>query len=171
MDWIQTFTGRRFNPLAPDPAAIDVADIAHALSQLCRFGGHCRTFYCVADHSLRVSRLLPPGSALAGLLHDAAEAYVADLPRPVKRQVNGYAEVEDRVLAAVCERFSLPWPLPQEVWDADDVMLATEMRDLMAPPPVPWSLRQRPVPTQVVPLSAVQAEWDFLRAFEELTAS
>jgi uncharacterized protein len=171
MDWIQTFTGRRFHPLAPDPAEVDITDIAHSLSLLCRFNGHCEAFYSVADHSVRVSRLLPGEHALAGLLHDAGEAYVSDLPRPVKKQVPAFDDMEDLVLRAVFDRFGLVFPYADAVRWADDVLLATEMRDLMTPAPEPWPLREAPTPERVVPLAPLEAERLFLARFEELTAA
>jgi uncharacterized protein len=84
-DWIQTYTGKQFWPLSPLPEDIVIEDIAHALSMQCRFGGHVRTFYSVAQHSVHVSLLVEPQYALWGLLHDAAEAYLVDLPRPIKK--------------------------------------------------------------------------------------
>ena len=170
MDWIQTFTGRRFAPLAPDPAEVDILDIAHSLSLLCRFNGHCGRFYCVADHSVRVSRLLPDEHALAGLLHDAGEAYVSDLPRPVKHQVPAFDGIEDGVLRVVFGRFGLPLPYDDAVRRADDQLLATEMRDLMTPAPEPWPLREAPLPGRIVPLGPEEAERAFLARFEELAA-
>src|SRR5271165_7548492 len=84
-DWIQTYTGRVMYPLDPRPEEINIIDIAHALSNLCRFTGHVRTFYSVAEHSVRVSQHCDPKDALWGLLHDASEAYLADMSRPMKR--------------------------------------------------------------------------------------
>jgi len=86
MSWIQTFTGRRFRPRNPAPDDFDIRDVAHALSLLCRFNGHCRVFYSVAEHSVRVSRICPPPAALWGLLHDLGEAYIgAKEPIEVER--------------------------------------------------------------------------------------
>jgi uncharacterized protein len=171
MDWIQTFTGRRFHPLAPDPAEIDVRDIAHSLALLCRFNGHCRGFYSVADHSVRVSRLLDGQLALAGLLHDAGEAYVSDLPRPVKGQMPQFDVIEDVIVKVVFDKYDLPFPLPPEVKRADDALLATEMRDLMAEPPEPWGLREQPLSGPIEPLSPTEAEAAFLARFAELTGT
>lgn len=75
-----TFTGRRIDTLAPDPCEIEIDDIAHSLAQQCRFLGHTDGFYSVAQHSVLVSGFVPDRDALWGLLHDAAEAYVCDLP-------------------------------------------------------------------------------------------
>ncbi len=168
-DWIQTFTGRRFFPLDPDPVEIDIRDIAHALSLQCRFNGHCRTFYCVADHSVRVAEIAGEQDALWGLLHDAAEAYVADLPRPFKRGMDLYQQIEDNLLRVIVRHFGLPWPMPAPVRQADEIMLATEQRDLMAPPPEPWGIRAKPLPDTVVPLTAHEAERLFLQRFQRLT--
>ena len=168
MDWIQTWTGKPFRPLNPDPGSIDIRDIAHALSLLCRFNGHCNEFYSVAQHSLIISRVVPPQHALWGLLHDAAEAYISDLPRPVKRQVPDFVAFEDRLLECIMQRYELPWPMPPEVKRADDVLLATEQRDLMVPPPRPWGLPAEPLPERIVPLSAPRAEAAFLARFDEL---
>lgn len=174
MSWIQTFTGRQFFPSAPRPEDVDVADIAHALSLQCRFNGHCAAFYSVAEHCVRVSRLLSelyPGRrdlALWGLLHDAAEAYVADLPRPVKAMMPGFREMEDRVLRVVVARYGLPWPMPAEVCEADDALLVTECRDLMGPCPAPWETDAEPLPTKIEPADPKEAERMFLGRFGEL---
>lgn len=152
--YMVTWSGRRFYPFDPRPEEVDLDDIAHALAHLCRFAGHTREFYSVAQHSVLVSEACPPEDAFAGLLHDAAEAYVTDLPRPIKHAAAlvGYREVEMRVHAAVCERFGLASKLPASVLRADDAVLAAEQRDLahgstIAEPPIrelitPWSPRR-----------------------------
>ena len=132
--WISTHTGRRFWPLDPRPDEIDIRDIAHALSNQCRFSGHSNRFYSVGEHSLRVSGIVPPEHALWALLHDASEAYLVDLPRPLKH-TPGFAEVyreaEARLMLAVAERFGLDPVMPDEVERADQILLATERRDLL----------------------------------------
>jgi hypothetical protein len=138
---ILTASGKWFDVLHPDPALISLADIASALSKLCRFGGHCREFYSVAEHSILVSRLVCQrngGNAQAGiwgLLHDASEAYVVDIPRPVKRQLQEYIAIEDAIQHAVATRFNLPWPMPLEIHSADHDILAMELRAYMPPQP------------------------------------
>lgn len=168
MSWIQTYRGKQFFPLEPRPESLDIVDIAHSLSLQCRFNGHCREFYSVADHSLRVARILPPELALWGLLHDAGEAYLTDLPRPIKHSVTGYNELEDRMLEVIAHRFGLAWPMPESVLHADDVVLVTEARDLMAPAPASWGLTNEPLAETIVPLTAAKAEELFLAKFEEL---
>ncbi len=170
MDWIQTWTGKPFRPLDPDPGTIDIRDIAHALSLLCRFNGHCHGFYSVAEHCVRISRIVPPEHAMWGLMHDAAEAYISDLPRPVKRAMPDFVRFEDELLERIMAHYDLPWPMPAEVKHADDVLLATEMRDLMADPPEPWGLGVDPLPDPIEPLSPTDAEAAFLARFEELRA-
>lgn len=142
-DWIQTFTGRQFWPLDPEPEDFAVEDIAHALSLICRFGGHTNFHYSVAQHSLLVSKLCPPDYALEGLLHDAAEAYLADVPRPIKHDLGGlmasYLQAEKQIERALADRFRLTYPWPDIVKYADNVALATEKRDVMKPEPAPWA--------------------------------
>ena len=105
MSWIQTYTGRKFFPLTDEPGEIDLRDIAHSLALQCRFNGHCRQFYSVAEHSVRVSHILPDEEAAWGLLHDAAEAYVSDLPRPLKLTVPDFRAAEDRLLRQIAETY------------------------------------------------------------------
>lgn len=87
--WIQTFSGRQFFPLEPRVEDVCIEDIAHGLSNLCRYAGHCECFYSVAQHCLLVSRVVPREHALRGLLHDASEAYLIDVPRPIKHSIGG----------------------------------------------------------------------------------
>lgn len=142
MSWIQTFTGRAFTPLTPRAEDVDLLDIAHALSNLCRFGGHCLRFYSVAEHSVYVSRVVPAHLASLALLHDAAEAYLVDVPRPIKAHLGAYAAIEEWVLQAILTRFhEVPvflseWDL---IKDADNAVLAAERDQIMAPPPQPWA--------------------------------
>ena len=168
MNWIQTYTGKQFFPLDPDPGVIDIHDIAHALSLQCRFNGHCRTFYSVAEHSVRVSEIVPAELARWGLLHDAAEAYLTDLPRPIKRQMPTFEEIEKKLLHIIAEHFELSWPMPAEVARVDTELLAAEARDLMAPPPASWRLGVEAAAVCVEPWSWQEAEREFLRRFEQL---
>jgi len=130
-DWIETFSGKKFLPQAPDPRKIDIVDIAHALSMKCRYGGHTRQFYSVAQHSVIVSTVVPEEYALEGLLHDAAEAYMPDIPRTMRTHLVGADEFENQIHLAVAHRFSLVYPYPEIVVQADDRILVDEARDLM----------------------------------------
>lgn len=167
-NWIQTFTGRQVWPLRMRPEDVDIKDVAHALSMLCRFNGHSLRYYSVAEHSVRVSRALPADLALWGLLHDAGEAYLSDLPRPVKRQLPEFGEYEDKVLRVVADKYGLIWPMPKEVATADTRLLVTEARDLMLPPPDSWGIDLEPLPGEITPWPAEEAEKAYLDAFEKL---
>jgi len=174
--FIETFTGRRFQPLDPDPLYICIEDIAHALSQQCRFTGHTRVHYSVAEHSVRVAELLASWGAtqdeqLWGLLHDASEAYLVDIPSPLKcmPEFAPYREAETCLMGAVCDRFGLVYVQPPKVTLADAVMLATEARDLMPHRPEHWiGLKEAPLPGVIVPWTATQAEREFLHLFGKL---
>jgi hypothetical protein len=158
---------------------IDIEDIAHALSRQNRFTGHTRDFYSVAQHSVAVSDLVPPEHALAGLLHDASEAYMADMNSPLKQLVPEYKAIEQRVERAICARFGLAYPLDQCVKAADLRMLVTERRDLM-PKPRPefhatdmiawsWARGIEPLRKRVYPQQSREAYLRFMLRFTELT--
>lgn len=166
--WIQTFTGKKFDPVEANADLIDIRDIAHSLSLQCRFNGHCRTFYSVAEHCVRVSKILTGSNALWGLLHDAAEAYVSDLPRPVKSRLPQFVEIEDQLLKTIIAHFHLSWPMPAEVCAADDQLLATEARDLMNDQLAPWT-SQVPLSEKIIPVAPAEAEQMFLERFASLT--
>lgn len=173
MTWILTRTGKAFNPIQPDPALISIHDIGHALSHMCRFNGHCRTFYSVAEHSVRMSAIVEPEHAFVALMHDATEAYIADVCRPVKPHLANYHELESNLWSAICTRFYLPVELPAEVKHADLVMLATERRDLMPEHPDEWTDLHgiSSLPEIIVPWRPEQARERFLERFIELSAA
>lgn len=140
-DWIQTYSGKQYWPLDPRPADVTIIDIAHALSMTCRFAGHCNRFYSVAEHSVHVSGLVPADDALVALFHDAPEAYIHDITRPLKRNLDGYHAIERRNWTAIAASFRLPEALPQSVHDADMSMLFAERGQLFdQPPPAPWGM-------------------------------
>lgn len=110
-DWIQTWTGQKVYPLEPDADTIVIEDIAHALSQICRYAGHTERFYSVAEHSVLIAQHLvsPREWKLAALLHDASEAYLGDIPRPLKQlpEFEFYRTAEKRLQAAINEKFGV----------------------------------------------------------------
>jgi uncharacterized protein len=169
--WIQTHSGRRFNPTDPNPDAIVIQDIAHALSMQCRFTGHCKKFYSVAQHSVLVSHICNEEDALWGLLHDASEAYLIDVPRPLKRsgKIQGYIEFEAQMQVAICNRFGLPHKEPPSVKKADTKLLATEARDLMSPLHADWVQPVPPLPFTIEAWSPDKAKDMFMQRFFELT--
>jgi hypothetical protein len=175
--YIEVRSGKAFHPLAPVVADIDPEDIAHALSHQCRFSGHTIVHYSVAEHCVRVAGLLrewgeDTSVQLWGLLHDATEAYLVDVPLPLKRHPDfiPYLEAEARLMRAVCLRFGLPQDQPVPVLRADQVLLATEARDLMPYRPEHWAgLPQRPLPGAIVPWPAHAASVHWLTLFRELS--
>jgi hypothetical protein len=175
-DRMQTYTGRQFWPVDPRAEEVDIQDIAHALSHMCRFAGHVRRFYSVAEHCVRVSWLAPfeaPALALAALLHDATEAYVVDVPRPLKRFLPGYAEIEARVARCVETRFGLEAGALDHpsIKHWDEVLLATEARDLMGGQSAgKWHLRAEPLSAHIGPWSPEGAKHRFLLRFNGLGA-
>lgn len=168
-DWMQTVTGRQFWPIDPRPEDINIEDIAHALSMMCRFGGHCDRFYSVAEHSVLVSENVPPQDALWGLLHDASEAYIADIVRPAKRFIIGYKDIEGRIMAAVCGAFDLPYIEPPSVKRADNAILADEAAQIMGAKPKDWILPEPPLGVRIIGLSPTDAKAAFLTRYRALT--
>lgn len=193
-EWIQTFTGKQVWPLDPANKAnhFCIEDIAHALALKCRFTGHCRTFYSIAEHSVRVAELVPADDKAWALLHDAAEAYLPDVARPIKGKIlfddacgrEPFAKLEDLLLRRLGEKFGLklpawyqkqgersfpPDPIPDVVHQADLILLRTEARDLMAPPPESWNLTCPVLNGKIVPWSWQAAEELFLAAWREGT--
>jgi uncharacterized protein len=178
MTWMITATGKKFD-FANPKASIDITDIALSLSKVCRFGGHVKSFYSVAAHSVHVSRLVPKELALLGLLHDAPEAYIGDIVRPLKELVSIVVRpIETRIETDIFETFGIG-PFSSEQWaalkKADDIALATERRDLIVDHTgLPWSYERRGVqPDANVKLAGSQPLWDcdaFLARFKELTA-
>lgn len=135
-----TYSGRLFSPLAPKPEDISILDIAHGLANVCRYGGQCKTFYSVAQHSVLVAKYVSSKNAKWGLLHDASEAYIGDIIHPLKvtEQYDTYREIEDRLMAVICERFDLELEQPEEVKEYDLIVRATEMRDFGSIPEEFW---------------------------------
>ena len=171
---ILTFTGKWFWPLDPRPEDIDIVDIAHALANKCRFSGHTKKFYSGAQHSVIVSRICDPKDALWGLLHDASEAYLVDLPKPLKilKEYDWFVEVENKVQRAVSDRFGLDPVQPESTHVADKVSLFTEKRDLMGhnSPNRKWEEENRfePLEERIIALDPVQSRTLFLARYEEL---
>lgn len=175
MPWIQTFTGQDFDPFKPNPAKIDIADIAHALANQCRFSGHTREFYSVAQHCVEVaSRVAPQHQGLA-LLHDASEAYLSDLPRPLKQmpEFQFYRDAEKALQATINYKFGLNPTVGATlaIKKMDLEVLLMEVGLVMGPCNVPWNDASlalvKPAPRRVgwKALSPAAAEREFLNVF------
>jgi uncharacterized protein len=179
MTWTQTYTGHQFDIFNPDPEAIHIADIAHSLALTNRFGGHTVRPYSVAQHSVLVSKMVPEQYALHGLLHDAAEAYIGDLPAPWKLLVQmagqGIDEIEAKIDEAIRLRFGLLGEAPVEVWQQDRLACAAERLALM-PSGHDWgeldeiAEANRDILPKIERMTWQWAEQEFLQRFKELTA-
>ena|SRR5271166_717047 len=132
--WIITYTGKKFYHLNPQPEMVCIEDIAHALSQTCRWTGHTRFHYSVAQHSYYCSFLVPQENALEALMHDSSESYLGDMNRPLKHFTEAgpaYRKVEAVVEAVIFKKFGLPEKMAEAVKEADTKMLYTEKAQLM----------------------------------------
>lgn len=206
-DWMQTFTGRQFWPLDPRPDEIDVLDIAHSLGHQCRYAGHTRRFYSIAEHCILMSlwiqeralaladqapteleaaaiRVAGHVEARWALFHDASEAYVVDVPRPLKRYLRDYAAIETGVQIAIAQRFELPGivtaslagdptpralVLPPIVHEADNRILLDERAQLLSTPPAPWGIEDlEPLGVGIDALTPARATEAYLARLESL---
>lgn len=158
---IQLRSGQYFNLLEPNPEVITVEDIAHALSNTCRFGGHVREFYSVAQHSVMASWQVPLSLKLDALFHDASEAILVDMPTPVKALLPEYRILENTIQAVLAMKFGASHPKPHAVEIADKVMLATERRDLMPTCPIEWDILRG-----INPLQETLRPWPPQRAYQ-----
>ncbi|MHC0464558.1 HD family hydrolase [Kosakonia cowanii] len=169
--FIRTFTGKRFDYLTATVDDIDIEDIANALSNVCRFNGHLPEFYSVAQHSVLCSLIVPVEHAFEALMHDAAEAYVQDIPAPLKALLPDYRRIEDQVDDLIRNKFGLPAEHTPVIKYADLTMLATERRDLDIDDGTTWEILENIPPTdliQINPLRAGQAYALFMKRFNEL---
>ena len=178
MSAIMTYTKKMFDPLHPNAELIDIEDIAHALSMLCRANGHFKSFYSVAQHSINCmkeakARGYSDRIQLACLLHDASEAYLSDVTRPVKAELPRYKEIEAPLQETIWNKW-LDQPLTEEerkqVFDIDDTILAHEFLNLMG----------EKITDQIPAINSVPqfaftgfdtSKQQFLRLFRQLTTS
>jgi len=166
--YICTYTGGKFYPLDVRKSDIKIEDVAHALSNMCRFGGHSALFYSVAQHSVLVSRELPDGMKLQGLLHDASEAYLVDIPRPIKKLADftEYRRIERNTQKAIYKKFKVPDRDSELLHRVDNLILATEAYYLMDDPV--WARKLPKLATIISPWHPAKAEVMFLEEFERL---
>lgn len=170
---ILTQSGNYFNFEYPGTSEVYIEDIAHALSHICRFNGHTHTFYSVAQHSVLVSKVvewIDPSRQMEGLLHDAAEAFIGDVARPLKQLLPDYKVIEERVERAIFPIFGIQYPLSKAVKTADLILLATEQRDLMPEHDDQWALIKeiKPLQESIMPMSPGEAFRAFMQRYEEL---
>lgn len=178
---IQTYKGNLFDFLNPKAEAVDIGDVAHALSNICRYNGHTKQFYSVAEHCVRAS-FIPIGNPLINLLHDSAEAYIGDIPTPQKKKLCWWEDgikipiqnIEIRVLNAIGHRLGIRGLSVKigtiDTKKADRIMLATEVRDLMGDSTAfqEWIKDIEPLAHRIEPWYPVQAESEFLNRYYEL---
>ena len=159
------------NVFEPKPEMICIEDIAHGLSNMCRFGGHVKHFYSVAQHSVMCHDMVDQEYKLQALLHDASEAYCKDIPKPLKELLPDYREIEARVDGAIRARFNLPLRMSEDVHRADLILLATERRDLMRADSTPWAILAgvEALPRKIVAVQPSRAQAMFIKRYVELT--
>lgn len=169
--WMQVNSGEPFWPLEAKPEDINLDDIAHALGMVCRYAGHCTRFYSVAEHSVLLSYTVDPQHALWALLHDAAEAYIGDVVRPLKHELPGYLVAERRLEEAIAAKFNLPGNMPDQVKEHDTRIVVDEREQIMAPSRLPWSALEgyAPLGVTIVGWDPYRANRMFLDRFYQLT--
>lgn len=169
---ISVANGDFFDYLSPETHDYSIGVIAHSLSNLCRYGGHSRKFYSVAEHSVVVSHLVPSKLALVGLLHDASEAYCGDVASPLKRLIPDYRKIEDRVQKAIAAHFDLPYPYPEEVHIADKRAYITERRMITDGTDALWYTEFKPsTKVKIVGFTPEQSKKLFLNRYKELVSN
>ena len=172
MPAISTRSGRRLYLHNPHPSQIHIDDIAHGLAHQCRFNGQTNQFYSVAQHSVIVASILPPELKLAGLLHDAAEAYLGDIVQPLKALLPEFEQIESRFSKVIGERFNVDLTHHDLVKKADLIALATERRDLMPMEIVEWDslIGVNPLRHHIKALNPDQAKASFINHYLKLTS-
>ena len=166
--YITTFTGKKFYIKRPSVEMLCIEDIAHALSMQCRYNGHCPYYMSVAEHSVIMSELVPEEHALWGLLHDASECYIPDVPRPLKAVLTNLDAFEDKILKVVATKYGLPWPMPESVHKIDSQYVGTEARLLWKDAVPEWTKFYTPMEIELNFWTPKQAERAFIEKFEEL---
>ncbi|MFO1150980.1 MAG: metal-dependent phosphohydrolase [Alsobacter sp.] len=160
---ILLYSGTYFDFLDPERSDLTIEDIAHGLSNICRFAGQCHRFYSVAQHCVHMADLAEPPNGYAALMHDALESVVGDVSRPLKDLLPDYRAIEARCEAAIFRRFAVPSPLPPEVKMLDMRMLITEQRQLMRNRD-DWDCTRglEPLPLDIPVWDPEQAESEFM---------
>lgn len=175
-DWMQTYTGRQFYPLDAHAEDVDPIDIAHGISMQCRYNGHVKRFYSVAEHCVVMSEYLEgigasANDSLYALLHDATESYVGDMVRPLKKHIPLFSQIEDGVMVAIAERFGLDSAvMPDTVREADNRILLDERAELLGEATAAWSVEDlTPLGVQIKGWDPFVAKELYLMRLEDLT--
>ncbi len=174
-DWMVTFRGIVFWPLDPRPEEVDVRDIAHHLARTCRWNGAVRKYYSVAEHCVLLAAHFTDGHprelARWALLHDAAEAYIGDVIRPLKHSLTGYAEIERRLEHVIWARFGLEGDLPAIVKTADTAIIGDERAHLFRDSSIERQIRREGetgLGLRPFEWSPQRATMEFLSSFNDL---
>jgi hypothetical protein len=163
--WIQTYTGKHFDIFNPRIEDICIEDIAHGLSLQCRFNGHCNKFYSIAEHCIRMACWDLPGDPKQRLFHDAAEAYIGDIPSPIKQNLSEFEKIEENLLEIIFKKFKIQLYNKDIIKKADLIMLATEVRDLMNNPN-DWKSLPTPYHEKINPWDWKLAQVIFIKTAE-----
>jgi uncharacterized protein len=142
-------SGALFDFLDPWSSNFTIEDIAHGLSNICRYAGQCRKFYSVAEHSIHVS-YVAQGFEYPALMHDATEAFLGDITRPLKQLVPEFKRIETGVERAIFSRFGIEWPIPPDVKYADLKVLAAEQAQIMPLGTDRWVRTSNVVPADIL---------------------
>lgn len=162
-------SGGRFDLAEPHFSTFDIVDVAQGLGAICRFTGHTREFYSVAEHCVIAASLARSDAAYAALMHDAAEAFIGDVSTPLKQLLPDYRAIERAVEAELFRRFDVPDPLPDEVKRVDRYLLEQEQRRFMQKPDFLQSpFDNRPWAVNFPCWSPAEASRQFLAAFLRL---
>jgi len=168
---IQICSGEYFSFLYPEKSNYTIEDISHALSQMCRFNGHCNSFYSVAQHSVLVAEevwKVAPEHYHQALLHDSSESFLGDISSPLKKMLPDYKLIEKHIEDCIFTKFNMPLQMHKCIKDADLRLLATERRDLMNNKnEIEWEILHNIIPLQqkITPLNSKQANKLFLGAW------
>lgn len=178
-DWFCTYTGVKFYLTDPHPDDVRIKDIAHALSMICRFGGHTTEFYSVAQHLVHCTDLVASWEPenvklqLDTLLHDASEAYLGDVVRPLKYSMPKYLDLEAKTMDVIYEGLKIEFPNVMDnatIKLADDTLLMTERQEFIRHKDNDWRIDAKPLDIELGSLSPTAAEYQFFTKYHELRA-
>ena len=173
MSWIETYSGVKFYPLKPRADDVRLVDIAHSLSMQCRYNGHTARFYSVAEHSVLLAEYaLAQGrraqEVMTVLLHDASEAYVGDMVRPLKPFMGNFVDAENHIQRVICEKFDLIYPFPDWLKEIDRRILMDERAQIMNASGHNWEIEAEPLGVTIKGMDPAAAFTAFERFYDML---